>query len=44
VAGHARDAQRLQLGPRRLAVRLPRRVHALARRQAGHARRAAHAD
>ena len=30
LPGHARDAQHLQLGPGRLAVRLPRRLHALA--------------
>ena len=42
-ARHPRDAQQLHLGPRRLALRLPRRLHPLARRQAGHARRRAHA-
>ncbi len=30
LSGHARDAQRVHLGSRRLALRLPRRVHALA--------------
>jgi molybdopterin-guanine dinucleotide biosynthesis protein A len=40
---HARDAQRVYLGARRLALRVPRRVYAFARRQAGHARRAANA-
>ena len=44
LRGHARNAQHVHLGPRRLALRLPRRVHALERRQAGHARRRAHAD
>ncbi len=44
LAGHARDAELVHLGTRRLALRLSRRVHALARRQAGHARRTAHAD
>ncbi len=33
-ARHARDAQHLHLGARRLALRLPRGVHPLARRQA----------
>ena len=36
LRGHARDPQRLHLGPGRLAVRLPRRLHPLARQQAGH--------
>ncbi len=40
---HARNAEHVHLGPRRLALRLPRRVHALASRQARHARRRAHA-
>ena len=44
LARHARDAQHLHLGARRLALRLPRRLHPLARRQARHARRRAHAD
>ena len=39
LSGHARDAQHVHLGPRRLALRLPRRVHAFDGRQARHARR-----
>ena len=41
ATGHARDAQHVHLGTGRLALRLPRRVHALERRQARHARRRA---
>ena len=37
LPGHARNAQHVHLGTRRLALRLPRRVHALERRQARHA-------
>ena len=37
LSGHARDAQHLHLGPRRLALRLSRRLHAFAGRQARHA-------
>lgn len=40
---HARNAERLHLGAGRLALRLPRRVYTLARRQAGDARRPASA-
>ncbi len=36
-ARHPRDAQHLHLGPRRLALRLPRRLHPFAGRQARHA-------
>ena len=39
VSGHARDPELVHLGPRRLALRLPRRVHPLEGRQAGDARR-----
>ena len=39
LARHARNAERFHLGAGRLAVRLPRCVHAFASRQAGHARR-----
>ncbi len=38
---HARNAQQLHLGARRLALRLPRRLHAQQSRQAGHAGRQA---
>ena len=44
LPGHARDAQHLHLGAGRLALRLPRRLHPLARRQAGHAGRPARED
>ena len=44
VPGHPRDPELVQLGPRRLALRLPRRLHPLARRQARNARRRPHAD
>ena len=44
LRGHARDAQHVHLGAGRLALRLPRRLHALARRQAGHAGQGPHAD
>ena len=44
LRGHARNAQHLHLGAGRLAVRLPRRVHAFARRQARHAGQGSHAD
>ena len=37
LSGHARDAEHVYLGSRRLAVRLPRRVHAFERGQARHA-------
>ena len=43
-AGHARDAEQLHLGAGRLALRLPRRLHAQPRRQAGHAGQGPHAD
>ena len=41
IPGHARDAQHVHVGARRLALRHARRVHALERRQAGRARRGA---
>ncbi len=44
LPGHARDAEHVHLGPRRLALRLPRRVHPLAGRQARHAQGRAGAD
>ena len=43
VGRHARGLELVHLGPRWLALRLPWRVHALARRQARHARRRADA-
>ncbi len=42
--GHARNAEHVHLGPGRLALWLPRRVHPFARRQAGHARRRTDSD
>ena len=39
LAGFARDPEHLHLGPRRLALRLPRRLHPFQGRQARHARR-----
>ena len=42
LSGHARDAERFHLGTGRLALWLPRRVHAFASRQTGDARRPAH--
>ena len=44
LPGHARDPEHLHLGPRRLALRLPRRLHPLEGRQARHARRGADPD
>jgi len=44
LPGHARDPELVRLGSRRLALRLSRRLHPLARRQARHPGRRPHAD